>query len=417
MQISSINAKAISNNYQNTPAEQTNSKNTISADFDKIQNQSLKQKVYSSNLAALGINFKGLPDEQKTLPELKNEYTWYVNHDKTRPLDAFLKIKANKEAINALFTDILSDENLSYGLIDDIAGRAREAKNNLIKMENLLNCDSLIIYFNDINSPYNKAFNKYMDRKYNEANSIEYLLKFRPDWREDALINKYEQLTGSRNLKIGNLPEDFANGRFEKIYNYLQNYMQSGFKRPQTIPDLHIDNRTYSFEYFTDGRSDKNVFGVYTPYKKYIFKIAPQERKSLNEPFSLGALALIDGYLTLNNCRNIAPLYYYDHEKNTSIYKYQEHNQVNQRCSGPDEVNYYMPDFQALGMCYNDTVGYNNYFLSDVDCSHKKPGYYYGETPKELISVDNDHVTYNSPFMLMTDKYNRPLPNAMQTAF
>ena len=74
MQISSINAKAISNNYQNTPAEQTNSKNTISADFDKIQNQSLKQKVYSSNLAALGINFKGLPDEQKTLPELKNEY-------------------------------------------------------------------------------------------------------------------------------------------------------------------------------------------------------------------------------------------------------------------------------------------------------------------------------------------------------
>lgn len=416
MQISFLNnTSAVTANYPNKQFQTPSvSGEKVSSDIEK---ETKGQKVYASNLSALGVNFKGKPDEQKTLADLKNEYTWYVNHDKTRPLDAFLKIKANKEAINELFADILSDENLSYGLIDDIAGRAREAKTNFKKLEDLLGYDSPNLYFYDSNALYSNAFGKYMDKKYREANSIESLLKFRPDWKEDALINKYEQLTGSRDLKFGNLPEEFSNGRFEKIYNYLQNYMQSGFKNPREIPPLNLDNRTYTFEYFTDGRSDKNVFGVYTPYKKYIFKIAPQERKSLNKPFSLGALALIDGYLTLNNCRNIAHLYYYDHNKNTSIYKYQEHNQVNQRCSDPSEVNYYMPDFQALGMCYNDTVGYNNYFLSDIECKSQTPGYYFGEQPKELISVDNDHVTYSSPFMLMTDKYNKPLPNAMQTAF
>lgn len=415
MQISFNDSKSIAN-IKNQEVISYKEK-SLGSSSDNVQMETPeRQKVYAQNLSALGVNFKGKADDQKNLTDLKNEYTWYVNHDRTRPLDAFLKIKANKDTINSLFVDILSDENLSFGLIDDIAGRARESALNFRKLEDLLGSNSPNLRFYDSNALYSNAFSKYMDRKYNDARSIESLLKFRPDWKEDVLIDKYEQLTGSRALKIGNMPDEFADGRFEKIYNYLQNYMQTGFKRPQTIPALKIDNRTYTFEYFTDGRSDKNVFGVYTPYKKYIFKIAPQDRKSLNEPFSLGALALIDGYLSLNNCRNIASLYYYDHDKNTSIYKFQEHIHVNQRCSSPKEVNYYMPDFQALGMCYNDTVGYNNYFQSDVDCEKAKSGYYTIDNPKELISVDNDHVTYNSPFMLMT-KYNKQLPNAMQTAF
>ena len=271
MQISFLNnTSAVTANYPNKQFQTPSvSGEKVSSDIEK---ETKGQKVYASNLSALGVNFKGKPDEQKTLADLKNEYTWYVNHDKTRPLDAFLKIKANKEAINELFADILSDENLSYGLIDDIAGRAREAKTNFKKLEDLLGYDSPNLYFYDSNALYSNAFGKYMDKKYREANSIESLLKFRPDWKEDALINKYEQLTGSRDLKFGNLPEEFSNGRFEKIYNYLQNYMQSGFKNPREIPPLNLDNRTYTFEYFTDGRSDKNVFGVYTPYKKYIFK-------------------------------------------------------------------------------------------------------------------------------------------------
>ena len=43
--------------------------------------------------------------------------------------------------------------------------------------------------------------------------------------------------------------------------------------------------------------------------------------RSLNAPFALGTLAKIDKYLTVNRSRNSAPLCYYDHEHNFSIYK------------------------------------------------------------------------------------------------
>ena len=77
-----------------------------------------------------------------------------------------------------------------------------------------------------------------------------------------------------------------------------------------------------------------------------------------------------------------------------------------------------MPDFKALGMCYNDTIGNDNYFLSDIECAYSLNNCFSTvENKKELISVDNDHVTFTSPFMLLVDKYNAPLPNAMQTAF
>ena len=378
------------------------------------------QKFYANNLASLGVNFKGKnKDNEKTLEQLRNEYDWYVNIDKTDPIDAFLKIKTKEKSMNELFVNILTDENASYKLIDSIAGKARDGFKNMETLKNLLGENSDNLRFFMYSNPYNQAFTRYMEQKYENAKCMESLLKLRPDWRESALIDKYEALHGNRDLKIGNLPAEFKNGVFEQIHQYIQQYCQFyGHKKSTEIPPLTIGNKTYHFEYFTEGKTDKNVFGVYTPEKKYVFKIADKGKRSLNEPFSLGALALIDSYLTLNNCRNIAPIYYYDHNLNTCIYKYQDHNKVSQKFKDPNEVNHYMPDFKSLGMCYNDTVGNDNYFLSDVDCKTLPPNNtYYNAQSKELISVDNDHVTFNSPFMLLVTKYNVPLPNAMQTTF
>lgn len=378
-----------------------------------------QQKVYSDNLNAIGINFKASKkDEDKNLDDLRKEYNWYVNIDKTSPIDAFLKIKTSKEAMNELFTNILNDRNASFYLIDSIAGRARDGIKNLNTLKELLGENSPNLYFFMYNNPYRSAFEDYMDKKYENAKCMESLLKLRPDWKESALINKYEALHGNRELKIGNLPEEFKNGVFEQIRQHLKTYCQyQGAKYSTEIPPLKLGNRTYNFEYFTQGRTDKNVFGVYTPERKYVFKMADENKKSLNNPYSLGALALIDSYLTLNNCRNIAPLYYYDHDLNTCIYKYQDHNKVSQKFNSTNEVNCYMPDFKALGMCYNDTIGNDNYFLSDKDCQNLPRGMAASSNQKELISVDNDHVTFTSPFMLLVDKYNAPLPNAMQMAF
>ena len=420
MQISLLNKVSSFTTQKEKQGTKTQvSQNSLSKiSFAPNTKENKSQKIYASHLSSLGINFKAKSDDLKTIDELSDEYNWYVNKDKTRPLDAFLKIKTSKEKMNELFTTILKDKERSYALIDDIAGRAREATKNYETLGQLLGKDSDNIRLFLPQNPYFPAFESYMDEKYNQAKSLESLLKLRPDWRESALVEKYKQLNnGSSDLKIGNLPDEFKDGRFDVIYDYLCNYLQTGFKTQKDIPPLKVGNRTYNFEYFTQGKTEKNVFGVYSLDKKYVFKIADPAKRSLNAPYSLGALALIDRYLTLNNCRNIAPLYYYDHNKNVCIYKYQNHNAVEKHFSSPLEVNHYMPDFKALGMCYNDTIGCDNYFLSDYDCRPYENALSSDKISKELISVDNDHVTYSSPFMLLVTKYNAPLPNEMQRAF
>ncbi len=410
------------NNISGNKAVESKEKNVTQKSFSNIgektqvSQQNEPQKVFASNLSALGVNFKGkAADDEKTLEQLRNEYTWYVNHDKTDPLEAFLKIKTNEKAMNELFADILNDKDLSYDLIHSIAGRPRDAMKNYQTLRTLLGDNSEYLRFFIYNNPYREAFENYLRQRYENENSVEPLLKLRPDWRESALINKYEKIHGNRALKIGKLPSDIDEETFERIYDYLKSFYQyQGFKTNTNIPPLTIKGKTYNFEYFTQGKTDKNVFGVYTPDAKYVFKMADPAKKSLNEPFSLGALALIDGYLTLNKCRNIAPLYYYDHDKNVCIYKYQEHKCVNHRFDSASEVNNYMPDFKALGMYYIDTLGNDNYFLSDIDCKNASG---YDKPTKELICIDNDHVTFASPFMIMVPEYNATLPNGMQTAF
>lgn len=420
MQISFCGGKNIAPTILN---KQISAQNPLSADNNKdnVKGENYApQRIYAHNLNALGVNFKGKNDDDKSIQDLNDEYNWYVNNDKTRPLDAFLKIKTNKEKMNELFCEILNDETRSYKLIDDIAGRAREAKKNYETLQSLLGKSSENLLFFLPQNPYSKAFEAYMDERVKNAKSVDELIKLRPDWRESVLVDKYKELTGSENLKIGKIPEDFSNGEFEQICDYLKNYNQfSNFKRETHIPSLTIGNKTFDFEYFTQGKTDKNVYGVYVGDKKYVFKMANENSKSLNNPYSLGVLALIDGYLTQNKCRNIAPLFYYDHDRNTSIYQYQTHNAVHKKLDNPIIINHFMPDFQALGMCYNDTIGNDNYFLSDQCCvdDYRQHGYFQDVPEKELISVDNDHVTFSSSFMLPVSKYNVMLPNEMQHAF
>ena len=50
--------------------------------------------------------------------------------------------------------------------------------------------------------------------------------------------------------------------------------MQFGYKMDKKIAPLEIGYRKYEFAYFTEGRSDKNVFGIFTPEgKKFVLKM------------------------------------------------------------------------------------------------------------------------------------------------
>ena len=198
--------------------------------------------------------------------------------------------------------------------------------------------------------------------------------------------------------------------------------MDIGLKIRKKIDDLVIDGKTYQFLFYTEGKSSKNVFRVNIPsmMKTYVIKIDEPEKRSLDKPFALGTLAKIDKYLTANRSRNSAPLCYYDHEGNYSIYKYIEHLHISEPYSDLQIVKKHLPDFQALGLDYNDTIGYKNFFeLSEnsIDTHWQMEGYQEALHKNEWISVDNDHVTYNNRLQPSINGFHKPLPNAMGGMF
>ena len=367
--------------------------------------------VYPANYYM--TSFKGV-----NLAKMYEEYNWYINNDKVPAIMSFLKINAPKEAMDEFLTHILSTKDRSYELIDSIVAFPRESTNILKALTEKIGGSSKNIMTFLPDSPYNLAYQRFTEEKFQNAGTLNELLKIRPDWSGDKLLEKYEMMNGHRRLKIGTLPHFMQKEHLGLILGYLRDKMEIGLKREKKIDDLILDGRTYQFKFFTEGKSSKNVFGFFIPAsnKKYVIKMEAPEKRSLDEPFALGTLAKIDSYLTANRSRNSAPLCYYNYRYNFSIYKYIEHIHVEENDHDINTIRRKLPDFRAMGLDYNDTVGYKNFFKLDQkssDTHHKLEGYGDALNKSEWISVDNDHVTYNSRLQPSVSGYHKSLPNAM----
>ncbi len=375
-----------------------------------ITDNNVKHPAYPVSYA--NINFRG-----NSMSKLWDEYNWFIRHDRTPAIYSFLKIKETPEVMEKFLNTIFETPDRRNELFNSICANPRNANDILDTMKKILPSDSknILPFFYD--SPYNQAYNKFIENKVEHAHSLEELLKIRPDWRGEVLLNKFNVLKGNENLEIGNIPKELPPEHLRQIVDYLSNKMEYGMKTKKKIESLKLDNRTYEFAFFTEGKSDKNVFGIFTPEgKKYALKISNPERRSLDAPFALGTLAKIDSYLTYNRSRNSAPLCYYNHNKNFSIYKYIEHVPTT-NSKDLNEISRNLPDFNALGLKYNDSVGEKNCFLMDAKLHlnmNDSEGFYNGVTNKEWISVDNDHVTYGNILQPSINKYHAGLPVGMQ---
>ena len=359
------------------------------------------------------INFRG-----NSLNKIWDEYNWYIRHDKTPAIFSFLKIKEAPQMMDTFLAEILSTQDRSRELISTIVHHPRETQAITRELASKLPVDSKNLMPFLYDSPYNKAYTDFIEWKINNTHSVEELLRIRPDWKGSVLLQKYKDLKHNDNFEIGNIPKELPGKHLSRIIEYLSTQMEFGIKSKKDIPALKLDNRTYEFTYFTEGRSDKNVFGIFTPEgKKFVLKMSIPDRKSLDNPLALGTLAKIDSYLTYNRSRNSAPLCYYNHNKNFSIYKYIEHIPTRDCQHDLMKISRNMPDFYALGLNYNDTVGNKNFFLlnntSNADLV-KSVGFQEGVNRGEWISVDNDHVTYSNRLQPSISKYHAPLPNGMQ---
>ena len=323
-----------------------------------------------------------------------------------------LKIKTDKESYEGLIRRILSDDSCSYHLIDNVVKHPRGVKHYIRNLEAKLPASSDILLTFTPDNIYRQAYSKYIQSRLDNATSISELLQIRPDWKGDVLLKKHREIYNNDNFELGFIPSEIGENNFTRIVDYLRPYMEIGYKTSKSIPVLNVDGQCFRFHFFSDGRTDKNVFGVETDCgKKFVIKMVDPSKKSLDNAFALGTLCKIDTYLTRNACRNSAPLRYYNHNMNASIYDFIEHKNVTYKPSDYD-IHRNIPDFVDLGMRYNDTVGANNLFLLD-DSQHilkDMNDWSYGVRNSEWISVDNDHVVFENRLQPKLPEYHKHLP-------
>lgn len=387
----------------------------------KLQNSKQKKVFCNENYnKSIPYFYYSLPFRGANISKMYEEYNWYIYNDGVKPIYSFLKMIAPKEEMDEFLTHILKTKDRSYEFIDSIVSIPREANDIYKRLVEKVGANSknLMTFMQD--GTYYQAYKMYTEEKFNRANTLSELLRVRPDWSDEALKRKYFSLSGNNDLKIGKIPKQIPSEHLKQIIPYLMSKMEIGVKTSKKIDNLVIDGRTYEFKYFTEGKSSKNVFGVFVPImmKKYIIKIDNLGDRNLDAPFGLGTLAKIDKYLTANRSRNSAPLCYYDYKNNFSIYKYIEHAHIDKiETQNIDKIKTHLPDFDKLGLSYNDTVGYNNFFLlneASSDTHYKTEGFQEALKKREWISVDNDHVTYNNKFQPSISGFHKSLPNAMQ---
>ena len=406
-----MNISSIKTNFtKELPSFSKTKEGSFNKTNSNIDSEETKQKVYASNVC-----FKN----STPLTNMIGEYKSRINPHTKQAINSFLQIDAPNESLNSLLNYILNNEELSYQFFDSITDQVRSNAKFYKELSAKLPCCSDILRTEHPLSPYYSAYSRYIDKLYNDADSVSALLKIRPDWKEDVLLKKHRELYHNDSFEIGFVPDCIGKDNFNDLVNYLNQHSQYGFKIHKEIPDLSINGKNFKITALIDGKSDKNVFQVEAENgEKFIVKIASTANRSLDEPFALGTLAKIDTYLTRNNCRNSAPIRYYNHDYNVAIYDYINQVKV-PRTHDVSQSGKKIPDFGDLGMRQNDTVGANNYFKLDESQTAMKNtfDYEYGVNHEELISVDNDHATFINILAPKISEYHKDLPNAMLGMF
>ena len=246
MKISNIN----NTNYNNL---QKIRYNNVVPNLKVMEQQSEKQKVFASNMC-----FKSVAPTVS----LYNDYKWFINHDKVPAINSLLKIVAPAENFEKLLNMILANKKDCFELFDSIVDQPRENNNfyNQLKSKLPSNSTTGLIFIED--NPIRLAYKDYIKHRYENASSIQELLKVRPDWSEEALFNVHQRNQNNKGITLGEIPNDIGKENLPSIIYHLKNYHQYGFKSTQRIDDLTVNNKTFKFKSIIDGKSEKNVYEI-----------------------------------------------------------------------------------------------------------------------------------------------------------
>lgn len=311
----------------------------------------------------------------------------------------------NKAFIN--FKGISQKPELTYEYLKSLTENPRDGYNKDSELRSKIGDD----YYTWKYQQYSSAFADFTARMYKEAGSIDELIKFRPDWKGGKLREKFQSLHPGESFKFGNIPGDFSSKEtFDQLAQTLTDAMKAQrnnvFSKNYDIPDITIGNKTFKVKALAGGKTSKVPFLVTTQdNQKFVVKIDPSPNNRVEQLESCDSVALqamIDYYLTLNNCENSSKVYYYDEKYNVSINEYVEKD-ANQSELYELKRNYAgfgpkMTDLGSLGVRFNDTIGDGNVFIRNG----------------KFVMVDNGHCTFDNPLKPAVPGFNQELPNNLQ---
>ncbi len=289
---------------------------------------------------------------------------------------------------------------------------------------------------------YYGQYEKYMYKFYNEAKSIDELLKFAPNWSPWKLERKqwelshpeyadyrekyrndvyFSQLDTRRefNFTIGSLPDIFySKSDFTKIVDMIKT-------REILDEEVRINYREYKLTRLKGGElNDKFIYLIERDGEKAILKLDRMnvedsetvngrelsifEKKVIRKnkllaPDSVYSNACISKYLELNGCTNLPKVYYYDYESNAGVFEYIEdkegdkfqHGEIDEEYSGLKETNKALSTINKLGIFINDTAEKN--ILTDKNGEDKV--------------IDFGHSNFILPFKLGVKHLNIEFAN------
>ena len=156
------------------------------------------------------------------LEQLMNDYRATMHNTGLSPVESFFKLEHPKESMNELLSSILCDDSTSYDFVNSIITQPRMIKHYADKFKEKLAIPDLVLNRYDPNNLYVKAHERYIESRYNNAGSISELIKIRPDWSEEALMKKHQQLYNNTDFVIGRVPESIGENNFYPIIEHLK---------------------------------------------------------------------------------------------------------------------------------------------------------------------------------------------------
>lgn len=285
---------------------------------------------------------------------------------------------------------------------------------------------------------YYGAYENYVEDFYKNANSLDELLKFSPNWSPWKLEEKFWRLDNSFYEKY--YSESYVNEKFKEA-------IDSKREQPFTIgklPSYYFNKQSFEtlISNIREGRihnnyvniggsyvyvkhlkggelNDKNIYKITAYGKDFILKtdrsyaedndaVWMYDKKVIKKNKVLMAdsnftNACISRYLDLNGCKNIPKLIYYDYKNNSALYEYVEdvkgdlfqQGKLDEEYSDLNLSNDAVKNLREKGIYLNDTALKN--FFTEKDGTQK--------------IIDLGHANFIMPFKPGVKHYNVEFSN------